>query len=236
MDIVIREQNEKAAEQIKALCIRYLIRENRESDIFIAERGEQFQAIIDEMEMAGIFLLSVELDQQAAARKLAEKNGIHYIVLIADSMKKILDSISPEMRPAGFLLSPVDEEKLDTVLDTLWEDYQTILQQDQKDIFCFHIGAAAYAVPVEQILYFESAKKKILLHTAGQEFEFYDSLGRVETQLPDDFIRVHKSYIVNMKKVKKADYGDMTLYLESDCHVYFSRSCKQKVKEVMRGS
>lgn len=235
MDIVIQEQEPRDAEKLRQLCVRYLIRENRESNIIIVREGDELIAVIKEMELAGILFLNARLDHRKVAGRLADRRGVHYIVLVAASMEQILKAISPEIRPSGCLLSPVREKELDALLDALWEDQKETSRQARKGTFSFHVGKESYVIPTQQIVYFESVKKKIVLHTAGQEFEFYDSLGRIESQLTGTFLRVHKSYIVNMEKVEKADYGAMILHLRHDCQVYFSRSCRQKVREWMRG-
>ena len=74
----------------------------------------------------------------------------------------------------------------------------------------------------------EAANKKIILYTDSQEFEFYDSMDNLVQKLPKYFFRVHKSYIVNMDKVKAVDYKNMEITLEDELVADLSRSNKSE--------
>ena len=50
--------------------------------------------------------------------------------------------------------------------------------------------------------YIESIKDYVNIKTINQEYIVLETLKSLESQLPDNFIRVHKSYLVNINKIK----------------------------------
>ena len=56
---------------------------------------------------------------------------------------------------------------------------------------------------VNDIFYFESNKRVLIVHTKSDEYSFYGKLDQVEKELDGkDFIRTHQSYFVNARKIK----------------------------------
>lgn len=73
------------------------------------------------------------------------------------------------------------------------------------------------------------------MRTSGQAFEFYMSSEEAIRQLPDSFIRIHKSFIVNMAHISVADYKSMTVTLDDGSVVPVSRTCKKSLYQQWRG-
>ena len=86
---------------------------------------------------------------------------------------------------------------------------------------------------LEKIMFFETLNKKMVMRTSGQAFEFYMSSEEAIRQLPDSFIRIHKSFIVNMAHISVADYKSMTVTLDDGSVVPVSRTCKKELISAM---
>ena len=66
-----------------------------------------------------------------------------------------------------------------------------------------------HKVPIRDILYFESNKRKVFIVTKEEIFELYGKLNEIERSLKEckvSFLRVHQSYLVNYKHVKGQSY------------------------------
>lgn len=65
-------------------------------------------------------------------------------------------------------------------------------------------GDETFLVPLAEIAYFEAAGKYSYAHTKGKRFLTGFSLGQLEKRLDgSDFIRTHRSYIVNVDFIRK---------------------------------
>lgn len=65
-----------------------------------------------------------------------------------------------------------------------------------------------YKIQLSELLYIEGLKEYVTFYTESGRVVVLESLKRLEEILPDDFMRVHKSYIVNLSKVKSV-YGNL---------------------------
>lgn len=60
-----------------------------------------------------------------------------------------------------------------------------------------------YPVPIEQITHIESYQKKTFFYTEDGQFSVSSTLKELERRLPEIFLRIHRSYIVNTAKISK---------------------------------
>ncbi|WP_306643268.1 LytR/AlgR family response regulator transcription factor [Sanyastnella coralliicola] len=66
-------------------------------------------------------------------------------------------------------------------------------------------------VVFEELLYVEALKNYLRFYTADQKVMTLMTMSELETKLPSNFIRVHRSYIVNLDKVDKIEGNSLTL-------------------------
>lgn len=58
-------------------------------------------------------------------------------------------------------------------------------------------------IPVDQIAYIESLEKKTWFYVEEKNFQTIYTLKELDSQLPDSFLRIHRSYIVNISYIDK---------------------------------
>ncbi len=87
--------------------------------------------------------------------------------------------------------------------------------------------------PYDKILFFEANNKKINLRAGNEEYDFYDSIENISHTLPDYFVRCHRAYLVNAKKIRKVKLSDGLIEMGNGVIVPLSRTYKQNVKEWM---
>jgi DNA-binding LytR/AlgR family response regulator len=61
-------------------------------------------------------------------------------------------------------------------------------------------------VKLTDILYAESIKNYVIIHTESEQLVTYNTLKNIQESLPDTrFIKIHKSYIIALNKIEKTD-------------------------------
>lgn len=68
-----------------------------------------------------------------------------------------------------------------------------------------------YIYNPSDVVYIGSSGRKIIVHTASEDGEFYGKLHDVEEQLPNCFARCHKCYSVNLDFVSTCGSSQVTL-------------------------
>ena len=77
---------------------------------------------------------------------------------------------------------------------------------------------------------------KIIFHTDTRDYNSYSSFLKVSTNLPQNFVRCHKSYIVNTDKITNIDIKTNTIYLNNsqDTKCYIGPKYKNNFMEVFK--
>lgn len=91
-------------------------------------------------------------------------------------------------------------------------------------------------IRVEDIAYFESYAKQTWLHTHSSAYTTQHTLQALESQLPPSFIRIHRSYIVNISAIDSITRGiaaplTVTLAYPADTHLSVSQSYVHEVRQ-----
>lgn len=125
----------------------------------------------------------------------------------------------------SYILKP--EVKHDLPVETL-----RYLDEIRESEECINVTSDGVQrrVPISQILYVESSKRKLILHLKSEDIPFYAKMSEIEPVLVQrGFVRVHQSYMVKAKYVTKATSTEVLL---GDIDVPVSRRYSQHVNEM----
>lgn len=132
-----------------------------------------------------------------------------------------------DVRPMHFLKKPFTK-------NDIYKELREWLRLTRKNLptFTYTIGKDAYFQKIDEIIYFEIAGKKVKMVTKGFETNFYSNIEKIEEELSKYyFVSVHKSYVINMEKIKK--YGSKEVIMDGDKKISISRSKKDDFLEKM---
>lgn len=103
-------------------------------------------------------------------------------------------------------------------------------------IFARH-GSAIVPVPVEEIRHLEAVDGGVELHTGGRALTLTSTLGEVESRLsPDDFVRVHRSHVVNLahvKSIRRYDDRRLEILMDDGTEILASRAGSKALREMI---
>lgn len=108
--------------------------------------------------------------------------------------------------PMDVFVKPVGEEELEKVLARFIRK-----QMKLGRFFTYRAGTSAGHIPYDSILFFQSMNHKILIHSTEGRNEFYGKLNDVEEVAPNNFMRIHQSFLVNEFFVRWFNYEDVIL-------------------------
>lgn len=165
---------------------------------------------------------------------IRKKNTSAIILLIADATISPLVYMKPSIMAASLLLRPFDQIMLEGTVKELLETFIEKDKDNTEEVFIVDNRDEKIRIPYNRICYFEAREKKIYLCLEDKEYSFYDTMGNLEKELPEYFVRCHRSFIINNKKLVKVYLSQNEIELEDEIFVPFSRSYRDVVKE-MRG-
>ena len=153
-----------------------------------------------------ILLLDIEMgamDGVTMAKQLRKNNDTLQIIFITGYSDYISEGY--EVAALHYLIKPVKEEKLCTVLDRAAEK----LSKNEK-VLNFEIGGEMVRVPIYQIRYAEVFGNYVTIH-ALSDVTVKMTLGELERQLDERFYRVGRSTIVNLTQINRVTKAEIKL-------------------------
>lgn len=158
-----------------------------------------------------------------------------------------------EVEALNYLLKPFDEQRFFEVIDKAKEviernqqlqfsekilDLYTNFKQSQSPHLTeFEIkeNGLSRFIKVNDILLLEARAVYIILHLANDAVLYRTTLNELETQLPVNFIRIHRSFIINKDFVSTFKYlnnNTFSFTLSNEKEVVSSRSYKKNILAV----
>lgn len=131
-----------------------------------------------------------------------------------------------DLRPLNFLVKPFSAEKVVECVKVA-----ASLAERAAPFFEFRHKKLLYRVPYREIRYFESRNKKIVIHASGQELFMSGPLSEIckENGLPETFIQIHQSFVVNYEHVQRIGYQQ--IQMDNGIEIPISLPYRKKVQE-----
>jgi hypothetical protein len=91
-------------------------------------------------------------------------------------------------------------------------------------------------VPIEEIAYIESLQKKTWFYVDGEQFRTSHTLKDLQSRLPKTFLRIHRSYIVNILSIERISRditSNLLLTLKDGTELPISQTYMTEVKKAL---
>ncbi|MGE8556136.1 MAG: LytR/AlgR family response regulator transcription factor [Chryseobacterium jejuense] len=138
--------------------------------------------------------------------QMPELTGINFMKIVGSKQKYILTTAYSEYALEGYehnivdyLLKPISFERF---MKSAIKAQERFSFQEEESHFFVKSSGQQHRINFNEILYIESIKDYVNIRTAGEEYIVLDTLKSMENQLSDKFVRIHKSFIINMDKIK----------------------------------
>lgn len=148
-----------------------------------------------------------------AAREILQASPRTSIIYVTGYTQKYVQEVFlSESNLKGFLTKPVDFRLLERNIQRIYESKE----RNERNFFSFIQNRTRQVVYFDEIYYLESEGHKIKIFTGSEKYEFYGKLNDVITHFPDNFIRCHKSYLVNMLYIDRMQLRERFFTLKNE--------------------
>jgi two-component system LytT family response regulator len=154
-----------------------------------------------------------------------------------------------EVRALDYLLKPVDSERFTEAVDRAVEAQQAGESADARAVlselpaerrllkrFLVRARSRMVLIPAARVDWIGSASNYVELHCAGETHLVRGTLQELEGRLdPARFVRIHRSTIVNLERVKELhpwSHGDLLVRLEDGTELRMSRRFRDRLEGV----
>lgn len=197
-------------------------------DLAITERSDALAAVA-EKHSAEILICDVLLPGALEQLRQVRRANAELLVLpVASAEIAPVQYVSPDILPYGLLWRPMESEANRTLL---LRALRHIQNGSNEECFALKSRQETRRIPYGQILYFEAQDKKITLKLTSQELRFHETIAHLEQQLSAQFLRCHKSFLVNRRHIEAVDWTAQVIRMDDQSTVPISRTYRSRIKE-----
>lgn len=201
MRIAVCDDEKFYREKITALLQKYLSGHQLDSVIDIFCSGEEFLSQSSNAVKYDIVFMDINMEQTdgiETAMRIRAFQSNTYIVFVTAFIKYALD---------GYKVNAVRYIMKDTLDAAISECMDAILQKMQLRQISFSFIEGEKKLYTDNLLYVESKKHKSVFYYQEEQltkYQIYEKLDNIEKVLNGaGFLRIHKSYLVNMRHIRK---------------------------------
>ncbi len=176
-----------------------------------------------------VLILDINLNSNISgielAKKIRKSNKEIYIIFSTGHLEYSL--IAYSVKTFDYLPKPITIERLEVTLKRLLEDITfsntKFIQIDNKTI-----------LNKSEINYIKKDGMKLVFCTDKKNYETYSSFNKFQNILPDNFIRCHKSYIVNTDNITNINTNKNTICFKDNVFCDIGPKYKNNLMEVFK--
>jgi len=138
------------------------------------------------------------------------------IIIVSSDDKDALKAF--EFNIVDYLLKPVTYSRFCRAVDKAIRYYanKEVSNSDINEIF-IKKGSLLVKLKFKDIIYIEALENYVTLNTKSEKFTIHFTMKALESQLPyETFIRVHRSFIVNIGLIKNIKENSLDLIIGKD--------------------
>lgn len=186
----------------------------------------------------GIYFLDVDLkDKQLNGFELGKQirsiDSRGFIVYITTHTELLTETFNYRLEALDYIPKDNEQQLVERIGLSLAEINMRCKKdkRQEKEYFTVQRMNETSYVAFDEILYFETSTKKHVLNLVTEEafIEFYGKLSEIEESLEDEFIRTHRSYLVNKRYIAGLSKKDNLIHLTNGATVLFSRNKKKRI-------
>lgn len=153
-----------------------------------------------------LIFLDIELPQKSGIQFLKE-NHIQSPVVITTAYHEFAIQ-GYELNVLDYLLKPISFERFSKTIEKAMQytHFQENKEQ-QNDVIFVKCDRTIEKIVLDELLFIEAMRNYVIYHTENGRHIVYSSLKNVEISLPNNFVKIQKSFIVNKQKINKIERG-----------------------------
>ena len=211
--IAICDDEKYFREQIEHLITIYLNKHQLEDKVAIEtfSSGKDLCDKKSDVKKYDIVFLDISMDDLngiETAYKIREYRKDAYIIFVTSFFNYALEGYKVDA--FRYIMKDTLEISITECLDGIFEKMRS-----QIDTINFKFLEGTKSVFIDKIVFIESQKHKLTFHIItpkAVQYSMYSKLDDIEAQLKEyKFLRIHKSYLVNMKYIMKVSNYKVTL-------------------------
>ena len=231
LNFVVCDDNMHILDKISKILESIFIEHNFEANIIFKERNadEVLQFIKNNYNKIDVLILDINLKSEVSgldiAKNLRNYNKNAYIIFTTGHLEYIM--MAYKYKTFDYLPKPITFEKIEETVIRLFND---ITNNSNKYL---KLVSKNMLINEDDIYYIKKDGMRAIFISPYQTYEIYNSFSKIQNSLPPNFIRCHKSYIVNINKISDIRININKIYFKDNISCSIGPKYKNNLLEVI---
>lgn len=168
---------------------------------------------IKDSQNTGIYFLDIDLSSNMNGMKLAQQIRLFdprgFIIFITAHSELSFMTFQYRVEAMDFVLKDNPGEMKVKIRECLLNAMERYTLQTNKThkVYTIDVGGRKISVDYDDIFFFETSSNihKVILHAKDRQIEFVGTIKELANSLDDNFVRCHRSFLVNKSNIKEVN-------------------------------
>lgn len=163
------------------------------------DNAVEASAAINQKDVDLVFL-DVEMPEMTGLQFLERFKNIPQVIMVTSEKKYAFDAFKFDV--TDYLAKPVDMDRFKIAVDRAIYYEENVVKNQEEEVFIKSEGVLL-KLRTSDIEYVEAMGDYVKVVMVEGHHIVHSTMKAFEAKLPEDFIRTHKSYIVNINKIEE---------------------------------
>ena len=230
LNFVLCDDNLNIVNKLKEMLEMLFLKNDIDAKVgFYSDKPEKILEYEKE-NIVDVLILDINLNSNISGIDLAKEIRKHnrkvYLIFLTGHLEYSL--IAYSVKTFDYLPKPITLERLEVTLNRLLDDFSN--NSNKK----FIKVNSKTLINEAEINYIKKDGMKLIFCTGKKNYETYSSFNKIESLLPDNFVRCHKSYIANTNTIQNININNNTILFNNDLSCDIGPKYKNNLMEVFK--
>ena len=230
LNFVLCDDNPSAIDRLSKMLNSIIISHNLKGQISFKTTNPLNLLEYVQSHTTHVLLLDIDLKSSTTGLQVAEKirsvDKSIYIIFVTGHFE--FGMLAYRYKTFDFLQKPLTKERFE---ETILRLYSDVFGDTTKYI---RLDNGKTVIKENTIRFIKKEGMKVIFHTDTRDYETYGSFSKISDMLPYNFVRCHKSYIVNMAKITDIDITNNLISFNNNDQCFIGPKYKDDFMEVLK--
>ncbi len=218
LNFVMCDDNQSILNRLEKMLESILINNNLSGQVAYSTTNPDNLLNYVENNSFDVIVLDIDLKSTISGMDLAniirKRNKKAYIIFTTAHLEYSM--VAYKYKTFDFLAKPVTKERLEETIMRLFDDISS-----SNNNF-FKLNNRTGFINSNDVFFIQKQGKKAIIKTTSNDIELNSSFSNLLNHLPKNFVRCHKSYIVNLNKISHIQSNNTIFFNDNaniQCHI-----------------
>lgn len=216
INFALIEDNKKILNNLSHMLDCIFLKHNLDAEISLSTTNVSELLSFIEKNKIDVLFLDIDLNSNFSGLEIAEKvrktNKNCYIIFETAHLEYSL--MAYKFKTFDYICKPITLQRLEDCILRLFDDVSGLSKKFLR------IDSKNTIIAENDIKYIKREGMKLIFHTESRDYEVYSSFLKIQSLLPNNFVRCHKSFIANINNITKIEASSNTVFFkESYCDI-----------------